>query len=158
MSEEELVIDDSNFDEYFHDVRKTSPQEGEVMVCYSQSAEFVEGTEKRHMIQLLKMDGKIEPATQVMRKLLFACDKDAIRVPKEMLKDMVAGMTDDEVAEKPYDYTVEMYFYTKPEYLPEDDPHWTQITIVNMEDFLARQTGEADSPEESGESNDNGEC
>ena len=149
---EELVITDENFSEYFHDVRKCSPQKGEIMVCYSASAEFVEGFEKKQMVSLLKMDGKVEAATQVMRKLLFASDLDAIRVPKDILKDLVSGMSEEEVLKKPYDYTVEMFFYAKPEYIPEDDPHWKKITILNMDEFLAKK----DEMEQRG-SPDNGE-
>jgi hypothetical protein len=137
MNEDELEITNENFNEYFHDVRKCAPQKGEVMVCYAARAEFVEGREKLHMIHLLQKDGKIEAAMQVMRKLLFASEKDAFRVPKEILQDLISGMTEEEVLRKPYPYTVEMFFYTKPEYMPKNDPHWSQITLLNLDDFLA---------------------
>jgi hypothetical protein len=32
-----------------------------------------------------------------------------------------------------------MIFYTKPENIPENDPHWKQITILNMEEFLEKK-------------------
>jgi len=154
MSDEkpEIEITDENFDEYFHDVRRCSPQKGEVMVCYTSSAQFVEGHEKRHMLKVIQMDGKIEAATQIMRKLLFANELDAYRVPKEMLKDLISGMTEEEVVQKPYDYTVEIFYYTKPECIPKDDPHWHQITIMNMDEFFEKKE-----LEEQQESGDNGE-
>lgn len=136
---EDLVITDDNFNEYFHDVRKCPPQKGEIMVCYSSSAEFVDGFEKKQMVNLLKMEGKIEAATQIMRKLLFASELDAIRVPKAILKDLVSGMSEEEVSKKSYDYTVEMFFFTKPEYFPEGNPRWKKITILNMDEFLAKK-------------------
>ena len=134
---EELEITSENFDQYFHDVRNNAPQKGEVMVCFASSAEFIEGNEKRHMLQLVQMDGKIEAAAQLMRRAFCSCEKDAYRVPKAMIKDLLDGMSEEEVLKKPYDYTVEMLFYTKPEYIPKDDPHWTQITVLDMDQFLA---------------------
>jgi hypothetical protein len=136
MSDEELVITEENFSQYFRDVRQATPEKGEVMVCYCSTAEFVAGPEKRHMIQLIQLEGKIEAASQVMRKLLFASELDAYRVPKAMIQDLLEGMTEDEVWEKPYKYTVEIFYYTKPEYVPKDDPHWTIIQIVNLDKFL----------------------
>lgn len=136
---EQLEITDENFHEYFHDVRKCSPQKGEVMVCYSNSAEFIDGFEKKQMIGLLQLGDKAQAAAQVMRKLLFASELDAYRVPSAMIEDLISGMSEEEVAKKPYDYTIEMFFYTKPEYIPENDPHWKQITILNMEEFLEKK-------------------
>jgi len=138
METEELIIDDKNFDQYFRDVRRYKPEKGEIMVCYANAAEFVTGNEKRHMIHLLKLPNKMEAATQVMRKLLYACERDAYTVPKMMLKDMLAGMTDEEILEKPYPYTVHIYYYTKPEYFPKDDPHWTSISILNLDMFIEK--------------------
>ena len=83
--EEELIITAENFEQYFKDVRRCKPERGEIMVCYAHAAELVKANEKRHMIHLLKLPGKMEAATQVMRKLLFSCEVDAFRVPKMML-------------------------------------------------------------------------
>jgi hypothetical protein len=79
------------------------------------------------------------PCTQVMRKLLCTTEVDSYRVPLEMAKDLLGGMTREKCAQKEYKYTVEMYFYTKPEYVPHDDPHWQLISILNLDDFLAKK-------------------
>jgi hypothetical protein len=133
---EELVIDEKNFNEYFRDVRQVSPRAGEVMACYRANAEFINGIEKKQMLQLIKLEGKMAAASQVMRKLLFASELDAVRVPKNMIQDLLDGMTDEQVLEKTYPYLAEMFYYAKPEHVPKDDPHWSIIQIVNLNDFL----------------------
>lgn len=134
---EEIQITEENFEQYFRDVRKTAPRKGDVIACYSAVAEFVAGMEKRHIMQLLLMNGKVEAATQIMRKLLFAIEADAIRVPKEIVQDMLAGVSEDQILEKPYKYTVRMHFYADRQHVP-DDPHWTIITIANLDNFLSQ--------------------
>lgn len=137
--EQEVVINDENFDEYFFDVRQHSPERGQVIAQYSATAEFVDGGEKRQIIALLRDTDKMVATTQVMRKLLFATERDSYRIPREMAADMKNGMSADECAAKVYKYTVEMYFYTKPEYVPSDDPHWAIISIKNLDDFLDKK-------------------
>ena len=133
----ELEITESNFDEYFFDVRQHKPQKNQIIACYTAIAEFVDGDEKRQMMDLLQLTTeKAGAITQVMRKLLFASEQDAFRVPREMVEDFLAGMTRDEVAQKPYSYTMEVYYYTLPEYVPENDPHWSIISLVNLDSFL----------------------
>lgn len=45
---EETVIDESNFNEYFFDVRKHGPKRNQIMARFSAVAEFVDGQMKRH--------------------------------------------------------------------------------------------------------------
>ena len=140
---EEIEINEINFSEYFRDVRNCVPSRGEVIAQYTASAEFVEGNEKRQVISLLNStENKMEATAQVMRKLLFASELDAYRVPRMMAEDMISGLTEDEVASKPYKYTLEMFFYAKPENVPKDDPHWSVISVLNLEDFLGKKEGE----------------
>jgi hypothetical protein len=139
----EIEINESNFSEYFRDVRNCAPARGEVIAQYSASAEFVEGNEKRQVISLLNStENKMEATAQVMRKLLFASELDAYRIPRMMAEDMISGMTEDEVASKPYKYTLEMFFYANPENVPKDDPHWSVISVLNLDDFLGKKDGE----------------
>lgn len=136
---EETEINDENFSLFFRDVRNNVPERGDVIAQYSASAEFVEGGEKRQVISLLtSTENKMEATAQVMRKLLFASELDSYRVPRMMAEDLLGGMTDDEVAKKPYKYTLEMFFYAKPENIPKDDPHWSSISVLNLEDFLGK--------------------
>lgn len=142
----EIEIDESNFGEFFRDVRVHSPEKGDVMAQYSAIAEFVDGNEKRQIISLLtSTENKMEATAQVMRKLLCASELDAYRVPRCMAEDLLAGMTEDEVASKPYKYTFEMFFYTNPDNVPKDDLHWSVISLLNLEDFVGRTPNHVDS-------------
>ena len=137
QSDEELVITEENFSEYFRDVRFSVPEKGDIIAQYTARAEFVEGNEKRQIISLLtSTENKMEATAQVMRKLLHASEADAYRVPRLMAEDLISGAGEDEVAAKAYPYTFEMFFYTKPEHLPKGDPHWSSISVLNLDDFV----------------------
>lgn len=136
----ELEINDKNFSEYFRDVRRSKPERGEVIAKYSAIAEFIDGGEKRQIISLLMdTENKMEATVQIMRKLLFASELDAHQVPRKMAEDLLSGMSADEVAQKPYKYTLEMFFYTKPENIPKDDPHWCCISVLNLDEFKSKE-------------------
>jgi hypothetical protein len=136
---QEIEIDETNFGEHFRDVRVCDPSKGDVIAQYSASAEFVDGGEKRQVISLLSStENKMEATAQVMRKLLFASEKDAYRVPRLMAEDLLSGMTEDDVAAKPYKYTLEMFFYTKPDNVPKGDPHWSSISLLNVDEVCGK--------------------
>jgi hypothetical protein len=142
---EEVIIDVDNFNQYFFDVRMHAPQKGQIIVCYSTTAELIEGTEKKNLVQLMyaKKDNIMPAALQIMRKIFCASYKDSMRVLEEILTDLLSGMSIDEVCKKPYKFTAHMYFYTLPEYFPkqEDDPdkHWTKVSIVDMDKFFTSE-------------------
>lgn len=135
---QEEVIDESNFTKYFRDVRINQIQRGEVIARYASVAEFVDGNEKKQIINLIKNTDKMNATTQVMRKLLLASEIDAIRVPKMIAEDLAAGMSEEQVSIKPYKYTLEMFFYVKPEHVPKDDPHWSIISVMNLEEYFKK--------------------
>jgi len=137
----ELVIDDSNFHEYFFDVRLHQPKRGQVMAAYTSMAKLVKGKEKENLVDLLMQTTKVRGGVQVMRKLFHACEEDAIRVPKRIVEDLISGMSREEVLDKDYDFKAELYFYTKSEYVPVDDPHWTVVSIANLDDYLSKKEG-----------------
>jgi hypothetical protein len=135
--DDELVITEENFDQYFFDVRKNRPKKGQVMARYRAVADFINTPMKYDIINLLKIADKILPATQLMRKFHGATDKDAVNVLLEMANDLLS-MSEEEVAKKPYKMVIEYFFYTKKEHIPEDDPHWECISIRNLDEFLSR--------------------
>ena len=53
-----------------------------------------------------------------------------------MSEDLLAGMSHDDLAKKKYSYTVEVYFYTQQEYIPRDDPHWSCVSLINLDDAI----------------------
>src|SRR5689334_5208828 len=105
---DDLVIDETNFSQYFHDVRNRRPQPGEVMARYSAMAEFVDDQLKRDVVYLLVNHNKGgDSAHKVMRKLAGATEAESIRLLKEMAMDLLGGLSEDEVCEKPYPYKCE---------------------------------------------------
>jgi uncharacterized protein YdaT len=133
---EELIIDESNFEQYFRDCRRSKPERGDIMARYSAVAEFVDGHMKRDIIDLLLNRDKAISATQVMRKLGGATERDAVRICKEIAEDLASGMSQEEVEKKVYTYNLELFYYTKKEYMPVDDPHWSTISLENLDEFL----------------------
>lgn len=152
---EDIVITEENFSEHFRDVRVSVLEKGEIIAQYSATADFVEGNEKRQIIALLtSTENKMEATAQVMRKLMLASEVDSYRVPRMMAEDLLSGMSEDEVAAKPYRYTLEMFFYARPEVVPKDDPHWSSISVVSIDDFVSdggRIESKVFAPEYSGE-------
>lgn len=134
MNEQEqtLVIDASNFKEYFFDIRRHKPQAGQIMVKFAAAAMFGDGPEKRDLIKVLKMD-KAKQAAMVMKKIHCAREPDCYRVCREICEDLFAGMSEDAVAKKEYEFVLEAFFYTKREYVPKNDPHWETIQLMQYD-------------------------
>jgi uncharacterized protein YfcZ (UPF0381/DUF406 family) len=127
---EELIIDESNFSQYFREVSKSKPQKDDIIATYRAKAKFVEGDIKKNVINLLQIDGNINSAIKVMQKLAGATYSEYIKVLKEISQDYLDGMSFEEIEKKEYDYTVEFFYYCKKEHVPNDDPHWSTITIA----------------------------
>jgi hypothetical protein len=130
--EEEIVIDSSNFSQYFFDVRKFGPKEGQVMAKFSAVAIFGEGSEKRDLIKLLLKD-KPEAAAMVMRKIHCAREPDCYRICREMLEDLLKGMSEEDVVKKDYEFVLEAFYYTKKEYIPKNNPNWETIDLIKFD-------------------------
>lgn len=130
--DDEIQIDERNFHEYFFDVRRNRPKEGQILAKFTAIAEFVDGPHKRDVIKLLKMD-KAKQASAVMQKIHHAKEPDCYRVCREMCEDLVSGLTDEEVASKPYEFVLEAFYYTQREHIPKDDPHWSTIQLLEYD-------------------------
>lgn len=128
---EELVIDESNFDQYFFDSRKNDLKKGQVIACFSCKAEILAGKDKDRLIDILLTPGAGVAASQFMKKIFSSTEKDSILVPINILNDFKLGRSRQWVLENPYSYTVQMIYYTEREYVPTDDPHWSIIEIIN---------------------------
>lgn len=128
---EEIVIDDLNFEDYFFDVRKHGPKAGQVLAKFKAVAMFGDGPHKHDIIRLLKMD-KAQQATMVMRKIHFAKEPDCYRLCREICEDLISGMSDNDVAQKEYEYILEAFYYTQKECVP-DDSHWETIQLLRFD-------------------------
>lgn len=124
-------ITNENFDKYFFDVRRHRPQAGQIMAKFTAAAVFGDGPEKWDIIRLLKI-GKVQQAVMVMRKIHGAREPDCYRFCREICDDLLNGMTDQQVAEKEYEFVMELFFYTRREYVP-DDPHWQTIDLIKQQ-------------------------
>jgi hypothetical protein len=131
---DDLVIDSSNFDEFFFDARHHKPQPGQVLARYTAVAYLEDGDLKRDLIALLMEPGKAETACRVMKALGGAVERDSYRVPREMAADLASGVSADEVAAKPYRFTLERLFWADREVVPTDDPHWYTIPVLSWGD------------------------
>ena len=135
--EEEIEITEENFSQYFKDVRLSKCEKGDIIAQYSASAEFIDGGEKRQVLSLLtETENKMEATAQIMRKLLFCSEIDAYKVPRLIAEDLLSGMSIEDCAKKPYKYTLEMFFYAKPEHIPKNDPHWSTISVIDLDKMI----------------------
>lgn len=132
MTDDELVIDETNFDQYFLDVRKEKPQKGQVMACYTAMAELVDERLKSDLVYLLSQTNKVRQCVLLLKKLVWADEKDAIRVCREIAEDVNGGLTMKEIAEKSYKFLMRAHYYVKPEYIPKDDPHWSYSELIDL--------------------------
>ena len=135
----ELVIDDSNFHEYFKDVLTHRPQKGDVMACYKAIAELRDGDLKEQIVEALFLEN-IGPkkAVTLMTKLGKAPRKEAIRLVRKIFMDLYNGMTKPIVIAKTYEYLFEIFYYTKEEYVPKDDMHWEIVKINNLDQYFEK--------------------
>ena len=131
-TEDDVIIDHTNFNEYFFDARQHRPQKGQVMAKFTAIAIFGDGPQKRDIINLLKMD-KAHQASQIMQRIHSARAPDCYRVLREMCEDLMAGMSDEQVEKKEYEFVLEAIFYTKKEYVPKRDPHWETLTVLQFD-------------------------
>lgn len=129
---DEPVINESNFSQYFFDVRRNKPKPGQVLAKFCAIAIFGNGPEKMDLIKVLKM-GKAKQAAEVMKKIHCAKEPDCYRVCREMSEDLASGMTDEQVATKDYEFMLEVFYYTQREYVPRDDTHWECLALVQYD-------------------------
>ncbi len=133
----DIVIDESNFDKYFRDVKKSKPQRGDVMAVYRATAELTDGNLKQQIIEsLCTEDIGAKKSIQLLMKMGQTNRREAVRLIKLICSDLFGGMPKFSVAAKAYKYGFEMFFYTKKEYIPQDSPNWDVVTLKNLEEFL----------------------
>lgn len=135
--ENELVIDNSNFADYFFNVRDNRPQKGQVLAKFTAVAVFGEGREKTDIINLLVQD-KATQAAAVMQKIHSARVPDNYRLCAEIAEDLLVGLTVEHVQKKEYEFVLEALYYTQREYVPKGDPHWETIQLLEYD----QETGE----------------
>jgi hypothetical protein len=106
------------------------------MARYAAAAELIDGGLKRDLIDMLCLHETPETVAKLMRKIGCATERDSVSVPLVMAKDLLSGMSAEQVAQKPYRFVCEAFFYTQKQYIPLDDPHWSCISLNNLDEFL----------------------
>lgn len=129
-------MDKEWFEKNFFDIRRNKPQKGQCLAQFRAVADFVDGWVKQNVIDLLRNHkAGAESAMKVMRNMCCCTEVDSIKIPLEMSKDLIGGMTPEQVAEKDYRMVVEYHYWTAPENVPMDDPHWTIISVINTDEL-----------------------
>jgi hypothetical protein len=127
---EDLVIDEENFLDYFRPVENGPPKEGEILANFKSMAELHDGEIKREIVRLLSTeDIGAKMAIQVMEKLCKADKRWATRVITQICSDIYHGMNLEDVYKRKYEFMVHMSFYTKKEYVPKDNKHWSTLEL-----------------------------
>ena len=130
---EEIIIDKSNFSEYFFDVRQHAPKSGQIMAKFTAVALFGEGAEKKDIIKLLMTD-KAKQAASVMHRIHLAKTPDNYRICAEICEDLfIHGLTVEEVQKKDYEFILEAVYYTQREHVPKEDPHWETLSVLEYD-------------------------
>lgn len=136
----ELIIDETNFSEYFRDASKFPPRKGDILVRYRAKADFINGDDKKDVIfQLSNSSFGAKSAVQIIKKLGKTNEKEALSVAKKICEDLYGGMKEEEVLAKPYSYVLEMFFFANKDHVPKDDKHWECMAINNLDEFLKQK-------------------
>lgn len=129
---DELIIDETNFDQYFFDARKNKPKQGQVLACFESLAELHDGQLKQDMLNLLVTNPKgSEFASRLLQKVGCALESESYKVTKAMLQDMLNGMSESEILAKPYEYACRLLYYTQHEYVPQNDKRWWSTSFID---------------------------
>jgi hypothetical protein len=132
-----MTTENSEMMKNFRPLRNNVPEKDDIICSYTAVAYFVNGQFKKSVVEnLMTREQGSNVALSQMVNLANARHKEAIECLKEILMDLEAGMSLEMVLMKEYKFIIEAFYYTKPEYVPQNDLHWKIINIKNMEDFV----------------------
>ena len=136
----DCIIDETNFDQYFKEVEKGSPEKEDVIAVYTALAELCGGEIKKDIIYLLQTYPEIgaKQAITIATKLCKTNYEQALKLVTDICKDLFDGKDYDFVYNKVYEYIIEIYYYTKAENIPENNRHWNKVTIQNYDDYIRK--------------------
>ncbi|MDN4642347.1 hypothetical protein QCD70_19050, partial [Agreia sp. PsM10] len=82
------------FDHYFSDVKKSGPKPGQILARYLARADLIAGEEKGYLIDILNSNPMgAEMGVQIARNAFAAQEVEAIKLCKQIAKDLLSGMT-----------------------------------------------------------------
>ncbi len=122
---EELVIDETNFSDYFREITKSMPAHGDALVCFRALAHFCDGPLKQEVINLLRYEfGSVQKCVGRLIRFGGATREQAVKLLLDISKDLMDGMNVNDVLKKEYPFVFEKMYYAKPEHVPVDDKRW----------------------------------
>jgi hypothetical protein len=129
---DDVIIDDSNFEQYFKDASKHRPEKGECLAIFKSMAELVNGDIKQEVILAVTTNEYGgQGAVQTLMKKCNMSYKEALRVCKEICQDCTT-LSEQEVLDKPYKFLFEKQYYTHKDFVPKDNPHWQVVGLKNI--------------------------
>jgi hypothetical protein len=141
--EDNLIIDESNFDKYFRNTRNSKKQKNDIIVMFSSSAVFSKGKLKEDIIDLLFYNfNSVNKCLGKLFKFAYASHSEGVKLCKDIMKDYINGMTKENIIDKEYPFVLQMFFYTKYKYVPMNDRRWMVISDEfgkNSSNFTALQ-------------------
>jgi hypothetical protein len=127
--ETELVIDDTNFSQYFREINKAAPAQGDSLVVFRALAYFCEGALKQEIIDLLRFEfGSVKKCVGRLIKFAGSTREQAVKICLDLAKDLIDGISLEDVKKKEYPFVFEKFYYVNPQYVPEDDKRWQILT------------------------------
>lgn len=125
-------MNEEYFKQHFFDARLHKPQPGQILAIYTAMASLVKSQDKRELLELLGGHDTAIAASQMMKKIFLADERDSVRVPRQICEDLQKGMTFEQVLKKKYKFRLQMFFYVLPEFFPVDDVHWSTVSLLNV--------------------------
>jgi hypothetical protein len=116
---EQATITETNFNQYFRDVKKYQREEGDIIVSYRSQMVLPDCALKRDIIRLLTgTNNGAYFAVDVLHRYAAASKKSAIQVCEQMSADLLQGISAEDVASQDYQYEIVVFFYVKQEHFP----------------------------------------
>lgn len=119
------IFSEENFSKYFRNTRNKKKRHGEILALFQSSAVFQKGKLKEEIVDALSREfGSVNKCLGKLFKFAYASHLEGIFICKAIVKDYLDGMSREEIIKKEYPFVLQMFFYTKPDYVPKDDPRW----------------------------------
>jgi len=129
----DILIDETNFSEYFREVGKSMPTNGDALVAFRALAYFSDGHLKREICHFLCYEfGSVMKCIGRLVKHAGASKFQSVCICRQIISDLLSGMPLVDVYKKEYEFHFEKFYYAKPEYVPTDDKRWQILKLPNQ--------------------------
>lgn len=124
-------VTDDTFHLYFFDVSKHERQPDQIKVRFRQHMSLDESPLKEEIVRYLtEIEGGVINAVRLLVDNAACSKEQAMKLCHEMISFIYnpkrKSIDISGVIKAPFRYTVDLYYYTKPEYVPKDS-RWTVV-------------------------------